>query len=289
MTMNRKGFTLIELLVVIAIIAILAAILFPVFAQARAKARAISCISNEKQIGTAMMMYNQDYDEKSPLFRVVNNAWWTPKMQNWKDLTVPYIKNGGRGSADTPTTATAYKGSGPGGVFQCPDNTAAWSGADVWWSMMNGGNGDETTRFPRSYAISTDAGKNEQGPDSGFWPCSGDGGCEKNSGSIALLQTPANTIMVMETRLPFPDSKSEFATYQCTQDGQPAGGTGISCVKGHSGGFGQFVFFDGHAKATRMTQAISNDLFDCYAETGFGAATQKQRAADAGAVKEWQN
>src|SRR5918997_594162 len=57
------GFTLIELLVVIAIIAILAAILFPVFAQAREKARQTSCLSNLKQIGTASMMYVQDYDE----------------------------------------------------------------------------------------------------------------------------------------------------------------------------------------------------------------------------------
>jgi prepilin-type N-terminal cleavage/methylation domain-containing protein len=61
---QRNAFTLIELLVVIAIIAILAAILFPVFAQARAKARAISCISNLKQIATGTMMYQQDYDEK---------------------------------------------------------------------------------------------------------------------------------------------------------------------------------------------------------------------------------
>jgi len=59
----RSGFTLIELLVVIAIIAILAAILFPVFAQAREKARSISCLSNEKQMGTATQMYVQDYDE----------------------------------------------------------------------------------------------------------------------------------------------------------------------------------------------------------------------------------
>jgi prepilin-type N-terminal cleavage/methylation domain-containing protein/prepilin-type processing-associated H-X9-DG protein len=65
--MNRKSaFTLIELLVVIAIIAILAAILFPVFAQAREKARQTSCLSNVKQIGTSMMMYVQDYDETWP-------------------------------------------------------------------------------------------------------------------------------------------------------------------------------------------------------------------------------
>jgi prepilin-type N-terminal cleavage/methylation domain-containing protein/prepilin-type processing-associated H-X9-DG protein len=63
---SRRGFTLIELLVVIAIIAILAAILFPVFAAAREKARSISCLSNMRQMGTALMMYVQDYDEMYP-------------------------------------------------------------------------------------------------------------------------------------------------------------------------------------------------------------------------------
>src|SRR5262249_38734327 len=65
---KKSAFTLIELLVVIAIIAILAAILFPVFAQAREKARSISCLSNNKQVSLGVLMYVQDYDETYPIF-----------------------------------------------------------------------------------------------------------------------------------------------------------------------------------------------------------------------------
>src|SRR5438132_6104464 len=67
-TAARPAFTLIELLVVIAIIAILAAILFPVFAQAREKARQATCLSNLKQIGLGVLMYAQDYDETMPIW-----------------------------------------------------------------------------------------------------------------------------------------------------------------------------------------------------------------------------
>lgn len=115
---SQSAFTLIELLVVIAIIAILAAILFPVFAQAREKARSASCISNQKQISTAMLMYSQDYDEVMPLaygyypgvgwlWQYVgnvpyNNACtngvcgpnWTMAMSEfWINSTQPYTKN----------------------------------------------------------------------------------------------------------------------------------------------------------------------------------------------------
>lgn len=90
--MKRKGFTLIELLVVIAIIAILAAILFPVFAKAREKARQTSCLSNLKEIQLGWLMYAEDYDERSCRIQDENDpillyhACWTDWLQ-------PYIKN----------------------------------------------------------------------------------------------------------------------------------------------------------------------------------------------------
>jgi len=86
--MNRKGFTLIELLVVIAIIAILAAILFPVFAQAREKARQIVCVSNVKGYGLAFLMYAQDYDEQ-----MVSQVNGGSDYTQFQYLTQPYVKN----------------------------------------------------------------------------------------------------------------------------------------------------------------------------------------------------
>ncbi len=98
---KKSGFTLIELLVVIAIIAILAAILFPVFAQAREKARAITCVSNLNQIGTALMMYTQDYDEAYPEASFMANTGWY--LWSSQECIQPYLKS------------TA--------VYQCPDDT----------------------------------------------------------------------------------------------------------------------------------------------------------------------
>jgi len=112
---NRRAFTLIELLVVIAIIAILAAILFPVFAQAREKARTASCLSNNKQVVLAFQMYLQDFDETMVPHRVntieSGVAWRWPKLMN------PYIKNWQ--------------------IFHCPSGTdpqGIWgSGPNAWW------------------------------------------------------------------------------------------------------------------------------------------------------------
>lgn len=110
---RRSGFTLIELLVVIAIIAILAAILFPVFAKAREKARQITCASNEKQIGLGILQYVQDYDETFPKSNTPTNVLC------WAQQIMPYEK-----SAD---------------VFKCPDNPdgARFNPTNQWTAHPN--------------------------------------------------------------------------------------------------------------------------------------------------------
>ncbi|MCO5296496.1 MAG: prepilin-type N-terminal cleavage/methylation domain-containing protein [Fimbriimonadaceae bacterium] len=116
--MKRKAFTLIELLVVIAIIAILAAILFPVFAQAKAAAKKISSLSNNKQIALAAIMYGGDYDDAIPLlmngsYTYMTNPTATQRTDSWVWEIQPYIKNLGLMVDPSATDTNNIFGSGP--------------------------------------------------------------------------------------------------------------------------------------------------------------------------------
>jgi len=137
---RRGGFTLIELLVVIAIIAILAAILFPVFAQAREKARAASCMSNNKQIALSFSMYKQDYDETyPPAVDAVSGLWW-------ENLVTPYIKS-----------------TNVGGILTCPSGASrAWAYSMNSWigygfGALPVGQSDASVTRPSDTILTADA------------------------------------------------------------------------------------------------------------------------------------
>ena len=131
---QRRGFTLIELLVVIAIIAILAAILFPVFAQAREKGRAAVCTSNLKQIGTAFQMYAQDWDE-----HLCQSYFYDLKTFDynltWDVMVYPYVRMG------VANNAPGDRSKG-GDIYRCPSDPAprpnGWKARTYSWNRSKG-------------------------------------------------------------------------------------------------------------------------------------------------------
>lgn len=135
----KRGFTLIELLVVIAIIAILAAILFPVFARAREKARQASCLSNIKQLCLAWQMYTQDYDETVPMCQI--NSYGTYGESHWPFWLKPYVKN--TQILDCPSYTTHHDGG---------NDYEGSAGPAYGQNALLGGETGGGTRYPVSLA-----------------------------------------------------------------------------------------------------------------------------------------
>ncbi|HEY3332750.1 MAG TPA: DUF1559 domain-containing protein [Capsulimonadaceae bacterium] len=233
--MKRNGFTLIELLVVIAIIAILAAILFPVFATAREKARQTSCASNEKQITLAMIQYSNDYDEVYPA--IVHNTFvggsWV-QTNGWAYQIYPYVKS--------------Y------GSLYCPDDTIKRN--------------TNVTNIPVSYTMPDNLNGGSVYTGSNFKFHSGMAGWIGGTGSdwrahmASDVEAPATTLMLVEyyfsgntyacnwngcDMVSAPSMTMPCATFSVSHPVDLAQDVATKGIPVHAGGW-NYGFADGHVK-----------------------------------------
>jgi len=225
---QRRGFTLIELLVVIAIIAILAAILFPVFARARENARKAACQSNLKQIGLGVMMYVQDYDETYPASEMYNEA--KTSYLSWAKVIQPYVKSTQ--------------------VFVCPTagfySTSFASG--YGWNM--GGTTEANGFGYRSYAGSW------------FTP-SGTGPV-----NLSEVDEPSTTILVTDPASNGYSGNGIFAIgysslgYMPTLHGGQVGPFSGGTAAVAAGGGGNYLFADGHVKFLNASSAYKSTMWN---------------------------
>lgn len=222
--MQRKAFTLIELLVVIAIIAILAAILFPVFAQAKEAAKKSACLNSQKQIGLAVVMYAGDSDDvMCPRVNRVNGS-----TLSWRTMTAPYVKSGA--------------------LYQCPTNPARTAKPADWTCDEAGDCGwnEEPNQF-----TSYNANWNWNGMGGPF-------GDNLNGVSMTVSTAPAQVITIVESslrtsgvNLVVPWALADLMTAPSKADGS----------QGHiwaHNGQSNFSFLDGHAKSMKPTATMNN-------------------------------
>ncbi|MEN6643953.1 MAG: DUF1559 domain-containing protein [Armatimonadia bacterium] len=218
----RKGFTLIELLVVIAIIAILAAILFPVFAKAREKARQTSCLSNLKQIGVGLQMYSSDYDEQ--LVRYSGSDYL------WVEKIMPYVKNQQ--------------------MFKCPSSNSGWGVSNTARC---------STVHPPESGWSARGGYVTYGmctitESATYRDFNDDGDVTDNLGygmgwAEAQVQLPAEKIAVAESSCPRFRGRDHYDLYRA----------GNASFAVHNGGM-NCAFVDGHAKWTKDAKKGNFDI-----------------------------
>lgn len=228
--MRRNGFTLLELLVVIAIIAILAAILFPVFARARENARRSSCQSNLKQIGLAFAQYTQDYDDWYPGARMTNAV-----ATSWRENIQPYIKSrqimvcpsAGSRATYAGLTASAYAPVGTGYDGSPLSYSAAAVNTEYQWPMRD--------NCPTGMGGLMATG---------------------NGSQLSSYAHPSSTILIVESEIDrFPEIiMSDTDAVNTTG----ASTSGLQLWAGHLQ-MGNFLFCDGHVKAMRPIQTIRGD------------------------------
>ncbi len=245
MLARHRGFTLIELLVVIAVIAVLAAILFPVFSQAREKARAATCVSNNRQFLLAVMMYTQDHDEMLPPGSYLMPGM--PTALTWQDFVEPYIKIGA-GSDFRPNAPAVRRVTG---LWTCPsffnrtvpmagDDPAPCQYDDSFFSpaqsYMNNGN-----IMPTMHRLNLERGWFPGAPT-----------------SVGMINTPAQMVLVTEGFGYSGNTAGDDWTSGCTgfEDRYPILGGGriigradIYCAgryRHHGGGI--YALADGHVK-----------------------------------------
>ena len=212
MPRTKRGFTLIELLVVIAIIAILAAILFPVFAQAREKARQTSCLSNLKQAATATLMYVQDYDETFPIALYVSLNGATPCSFSFYHAVAPYQKN-----AD---------------IMQCPSNRPA----------LNGNIGVQQVGLPPLCPASPNATflsypfnfiVVEQGyPNPIFGGSAGDS--RRTVRALAAIDFPAETALIFDGNITHQGGTANFGVFDSPVDPRHTSTLNANYTDGHA-------------------------------------------------------
>lgn len=243
---RQNAFTLIELLVVIAIIAILAAILFPVFAQAREKARATACMSNCKQTGLALTMYTQDYDEfiptvdKTPYIGLDGTASKQSYI-NWTALLMPYVKSWQ--------------------MFNCPDDSRKWASTTTAANENNTASGndpyncfDNLNPTGRCVGYAWDSGFVEDAGMGLYTPYTVDAaGYNVYPGRlIATIAAPANMVAFGDA---YAKRDGQLACDTANAWAVPGGGSVQTTNELRHMATLNFVFVDGHAKSLHMVVA----------------------------------